>query len=137
MSTDATQAALETEVVRVGDPPPGGESVLLACVWSSRLVSVVSKNAGAVIEAYLAEQRSQRLCGRCLRARFSRPLLHSAERRLLLEAWGSEHCIFIADAGRDVEAGKAACVPTIGYANKQGKRQLAAASGMVIVDSME
>lgn len=47
-------------------------------------------------------------------------------------------CVFIGDASRDVEAGDAAGVPTIGYANKPGKdAKLAAAGAVVIVDSMQ
>ncbi|MFF1794607.1 HAD family hydrolase [Kitasatospora sp. NPDC058263] len=46
--------------------------------------------------------------------------------------------MFIGDAARDVEAGEAAGIQTIGYANKRGKdAKLAAAGAVVIVDSME
>ncbi|MFB6891815.1 hypothetical protein ACFCX4_21200 [Kitasatospora sp. NPDC056327] len=54
-TADAALAALETEAVRGARPTPGGASVLRACARSGRLVSVVSDNAGAAIESYLAE----------------------------------------------------------------------------------
>ncbi|MFF7453056.1 HAD family hydrolase [Kitasatospora sp. NPDC008115] len=63
--------------------------------------------------------------------------------RLLLEAMDAvgakpENCVFIGDAARDVEAGDAAGVPTIGFANKPGKGvKLAAAGAVAIVDSMQ
>ena len=50
---------------------------------------------------------------------------------------GRTVCIFIGDAARDVQAGKAADVATIGYANKPGKEAaLAAAGAVAVTDSM-
>ncbi|MFE4520113.1 HAD family hydrolase, partial [Kitasatospora sp. NPDC056783] len=142
-NTDAVLAALETEAVRLASPTPGGESVLRACARSGRLVSVVSNNAGAAIEAYLTEHGlSDYVAGIFGRAPGD-PSSMKPNPRLLLEAMkaagtGPEHCIFIGDAARDVEAGEAAGVPTIGYANKPGKgARLAAAGAVAIVDSMQ
>ncbi|MFJ9607031.1 HAD family hydrolase [Kitasatospora sp. NPDC101176] len=142
-STDAALAVLETEAVRVAQPTPGGESVLRACARSGRLVSVVSNNAGAAIGAYLAEHGLSDYVAGVFGRVPGDPSSMKPSPRLLLEAMEaagtrSEHCIFIGDAARDVEAGKAAGVPTIGYANKPGKSaKLAAAGAVVIVDSME
>ncbi|MFF3597362.1 HAD family hydrolase [Kitasatospora indigofera] len=142
-STDAELAALETEAVRVARPTLGGESVLRAAARSGRLVSVVSNNAGAAITAYLAEHGlSDYVAGVFGRAPGD-PSSMKPNPRLLLEAMeaagtGPEHSIFIGDAARDVEAGKAAGIQTIGYANMPGKDvKLAAAGAVVIVDSME
>ncbi|WP_030393892.1 HAD family hydrolase [Kitasatospora purpeofusca] len=142
-TTDAALAALETEAVRVARPTAGGESVLRAAARSGRLVSVVSNNAGGAIEAYLAEHG----LGDYMASVFGRtpgdPSSMKPNPRLLLQAMeaagtGPEHCIFIGDAARDVEAGKAAGVATIGYANKPGKdAKLATAGAVVIVHSME
>ncbi|MFF3074492.1 HAD family hydrolase [Kitasatospora sp. NPDC057936] len=141
--TDAALAALETEAVRAACPTRGGESVLRAAVRSGRLVSVVSNNAGTAIEAYLAEHGlSDDVAGVFGRAPGD-PSSMKPNPRLLLEAIdaagiGAERCIFIGDAARDVEAGEAAGVPTIGYANKPGKdAKLADAGAVTIVDSME
>ncbi|MEK2492379.1 HAD hydrolase-like protein [Kitasatospora purpeofusca] len=63
--------------------------------------------------------------------------------RLLIEAMAAtaakpEECIFIGEATRDVEAGNAARVAAIGYANKPGKdARLMAAGAAVAVDSMQ
>ncbi|GAA2841089.1 HAD-IA family hydrolase [Kitasatospora sp. CM 4170] len=142
-STDAALAALETEAVRVARPTPGGESVLRTAVRSGRLASVVSNNAGMAIEAYLTEHGlSDYVAGVFGRAPGD-PSSMKPNPRLLLEAMDAagtrpEHCIFIGDAARDIEAGTAAGIPTIGYANKPGKAEkLGAAGAVVIVDSME
>ncbi|MFC5666171.1 HAD family hydrolase [Kitasatospora misakiensis] len=139
---DAALAELETEAVRVARPTPGGESVLHACARSGRLISVVSNNAGAAIEAYLAEHGlSDYVVGIFGRAPGD-PSSMKPNPRLLLEAIetvgaGQEHCVFIGDAARDVEAGNAAGVPTIGYANKPGKNlKLATAGAVAVVESM-
>ncbi|MFF2745121.1 HAD family hydrolase [Kitasatospora sp. NPDC058048] len=142
-STDAELAALETEAVRVARATPGGESVLQACARSGRLVSVVSNNAGVAIEAYLAERGLSRYVAGVFGRTPGDPSSMKPNPRLLLEAMEAAgtapgHCIFIGDAARDVEAGEAAGVPMIGYANKPGKDvNLAAAGAVVIADSME
>ncbi|MGW7446075.1 HAD family hydrolase [Kitasatospora sp. NPDC054795] len=143
VSADAALAVLETEAVRAARPTPGGESVLRAAVHSGRLVSVVSNNAGDAIETYLTEHGlSEYVAGVFGRAPGD-PSSMKPNPRLLFEAMeaagiGSEPCIFIGDATRDVEAGEAAGILTIGYANKPGKEaKLAAAGAVVIVDSME
>ncbi|MEU1284344.1 HAD-IA family hydrolase [Kitasatospora sp. NPDC005856] len=142
-STDAALAALETEAVRAARPTPGGEAVLRACARSGRLVSVVSNNAGVAIEAYLAERALSSYVAGVFGRAPGDPSSMKPNPRLLLEAMGAagtgqEQCIFIGDAVRDVEAGEAAGVQTIGYANKPGKSAKLAASGaVVIVDSMQ
>ncbi|MDH6704643.1 phosphoglycolate phosphatase-like HAD superfamily hydrolase [Kitasatospora sp. MAA19] len=142
-STDAALAALETEAVRVGRPTPGGESVLRAAARSGRLVSVVSNNAGVAIEAYLTEHGLNDYVAGVFGRAPGDPSSMKPNPRLLLEAMevagaGPGHCIFIGDAARDVEAGGAANIPTIGYANKPGKdAKLAAAGAVVVVDSMQ
>ncbi|MFE7594471.1 HAD family hydrolase [Kitasatospora sp. NPDC057512] len=142
-SADAVLTALETEAVRVARPTLGGESVLRAAVRSGRLVSVVSNNSGAAIETYLTEHGLSGYVAGVFGRAPGDPSSMKPSPRLLLETMeaagtGPEHCIFIGDAARDVEAGKAAGVPTIGYANRPGKDvRLAAAGAVVIVDSME
>ncbi|WP_063780310.1 HAD family hydrolase [Kitasatospora sp. MY 5-36] len=141
-STDAALAALETEAVRVGRPTPGGESLLRACTRSGRMVSVVSNNASVAIEVYLSEHGlSDYIVGVFGRIR-GNPSSMKPSPHLLLEAMKAAQtapieCIFIGDAARDVEAGHAAGIRTIGYANKPGKDvKLAAAGATLVVDSM-
>ncbi|MFE6868526.1 HAD family hydrolase [Kitasatospora sp. NPDC057692] len=140
---DTTLAALETEALRLGRPTPGGESVLHACARSGRLVSVVSNNAGAAIETYLSEHGLDGYVAGVFGRAPGDPSSMKPNPRLLFDAMEAAdtdpgQCIFIGDATRDVEAGEAAGVPTIGYANKPGKEaKLAAAGAVAIVHSMQ
>ncbi|KJY38136.1 HAD-IA family hydrolase [Streptomyces sp. NRRL S-495] len=142
-SLDDELAALETEAARIGRPNPGGESVLRACTRSGRSVSVVSNNAGVAIETYLVDHGLSDYVNHVFGRIPGDPSSMKPSPRLLLDALeaagvGPEDCVFIGDAARDVEAGHAAGVPTIGYANKPGKdAKLAAAGAVAIVDSME
>ncbi|MFB8172635.1 HAD family hydrolase [Kitasatospora purpeofusca] len=142
-ATDDALAMLETEAVIVGRPTAGGESLLLACARSGRPVSVVSNNAGIAIEAYLTAHQLGGLVVGVYGRTPGDPSSMKPNPRLLLEAMESvgarpEECIFIGDASRDVEAGTAAGVATIGYANKPGKDvRLAAAGALLVVDSMQ
>ncbi|MER7702297.1 HAD-IA family hydrolase [Kitasatospora sp. NPDC097605] len=142
-SADVALAALETEAVWIGTPNPGGEAVLLACARSGRSVSVVSNNAGAAIEAYLTDHGLSGYVAGVFGRVPGDPSSMKPNPRLLIdamEAMGARpvECVFIGDAARDVEAGSAAGVPTIGYANKPGKdAKLAAAGAVVVVDSMQ
>ncbi|GAA2810034.1 HAD family hydrolase [Kitasatospora paracochleata] len=143
VAADAALAALETEAVRIGRPNPGGESVLRACARSNRAVSVVSNNAGAAIEAYLSDHGLSGYVTGIFGRSPGDPSSMKPNPRLLLaamDAAGSrpDECIFIGDAARDVEAGYAAGVATIGYANKPGKdTRLSSAGAVVVVDSMQ
>ncbi|MFC6596948.1 HAD-IA family hydrolase [Kitasatospora paranensis] len=140
---DDALASLETEAVRVGRPNLGGESVLRACGKSGRSVSVVSNNSGTAIEEYL----SLRGLSGYVSGIFGRvpgdPSSMKPSPRLLQDAMAAAgrkpgECIFIGDAVRDVEAGEAATVGTIGYANKPGKYlRLATAGAVVVVESMQ
>ncbi|WP_245194864.1 HAD family hydrolase [Kitasatospora phosalacinea] len=141
-ATDRALATLETEAVRIGRPNAGGESVLHACARTGRSVSVVSNNASVAIEAYLTDRGLDGYVTGVFGRVLGDPSSMKPSPRLLLKAMDAvgskpEECIFIGDAARDVEAGEAAGVPTIGYANKPGKdARLAAAGAVVIVDSM-
>ncbi|MEV8093711.1 HAD-IA family hydrolase [Kitasatospora sp. NPDC085879] len=140
---DQVLAGLETEAVQAGQPNTGGEAVLRACALSGRMVSVVSNNAGAAIERYLSDHGLRSYVVGVFGRTPGEPSSMKPSPRLLLdamEAVGSKpaECIFIGDAARDVEAGEAAGVATIGFANKPGKdAKLAAAGAVVIVDSMQ
>lgn len=104
---------------------------------------MVSNNASSAIQAYLD---AHGLNG-CVAGVFGRvpgdPSSMKPSPRLLHNAMEAAsatptECIFIGDAARDVQAGHAAGVATIGYANKPGKESaLAAAGAAAVVDSME
>ncbi|MFF2353951.1 HAD family hydrolase [Kitasatospora sp. NPDC058115] len=139
---DKALTVLETEAVLTGKSNPGGESVLRACMRSGRSVSVVSNNAALAIETYLAKKRLRRYVAGVFGRVSGDPASMKPSPRLLLEAIEAakakpEECIFIGDAVRDVEAGYAAGVATVGYANKPGKEtKLITAGAVAVVTSM-
>ncbi|MEY9870686.1 beta-phosphoglucomutase-like phosphatase (HAD superfamily) [Streptacidiphilus sp. MAP12-33] len=139
---DAALTALEVEAVGMSQPTPGSGALLLACAESKRSVSVVSNNSAAAITAFLAAHGLSGYVAGIFGRVPGDPSSMKPNPRLLLEAMEAEaskpqQCIFIGDAARDVEAGEAAGVATIGYANKPGKDvRLANAGAAAVVDSM-
>ncbi|MFC3983206.1 HAD family hydrolase [Streptosporangium jomthongense] len=140
---DAALTRLEEEAVQLAHPTPGGETVLRACAESGRTVWLVSNNASSAIRAYLnARGLNSQVAGVFGRVPGD-PASMKPSPRLLLDAMdvaGSvpAECVFIGDAVRDVEAGDAADVSTVGYANKPGKdSSLAAAGAVAVVGSMK
>ncbi|MEV4093222.1 HAD family hydrolase [Streptosporangium saharense] len=135
---DAALTRLEEEAVQLAQPTPGGEAVLRACVESGRTVWLVSNNASNAIRAYLnAHGLSSQVAGVFGRVPGDPTSMKPSPRLLLdaMDAAGSvpAECVFIGDAVRDVEAGDAAGVSTIGYANKPGKDTSLSAAGAVAV----
>ncbi|MFF1795154.1 HAD family hydrolase [Kitasatospora sp. NPDC058263] len=142
-AADGRLAELEMEAIRVSQPNADGKSVLQACSRSGRLVSEVSNNATVAIEAYLSGGGLRDLVTGVFGGTPGDPSSMKPNPRLLLEAMEAvetrpHECGFIGDAVRDVEAGNAASVPTIGYANKPGKdSRLAAVGAVLVADSMQ
>lgn len=139
---DTVLTRLEEEAVQLARPTPGGAAVLRACVASGRTVWMVSNNASSAIQSYLnMHDLSDQVAGVFGRVPGD-PSSMKPSPRLLLDAMDAATarpaaCIFIGDAVRDVEAGDAAGVATIGYANKPGKdTALASAGAVVVVSSM-
>ncbi|MEU1731356.1 HAD-IA family hydrolase [Streptosporangium sp. NPDC020145] len=140
---DAALTRLEEEAIQLACPTLGGEAVLRACGDSGRTAWMVSNNASSAIRAYLnAHGLSSQVAGVFGRVPGD-PASMKPSPRLLLDAMNAAgsapaECVFIGDAVRDVEAGNAAGVPTIGYANKPGKgSSLAAAGAVAVVGSMK
>ncbi|MBB0244079.1 HAD hydrolase-like protein [Streptomyces alkaliphilus] len=134
---DRILAALETEAARLARPNPEMSAVLDAAVHASRDVIVVSNNAGSAIRCYLENHRLTHQVPKVVGRRSGEPESMKPSPRLLLDAMESgrdaSEYVFIGDAVRDVEAGHAAGVHTIGYANKQRKEQALADAGAVVV----
>ncbi|MFJ1796936.1 HAD family hydrolase [Kitasatospora griseola] len=113
------------------------------CAISGRSVSIVSNNSVAAIEANLANQGLDGYVAGIFGRVSGDVASMKPNPRLLLEAVRAvdgnlKDCIFIGDAARDVGAGHAADVATIGYANKPGKEgKLKAAGAVAIVDLMQ
>jgi N-acetyl-D-muramate 6-phosphate phosphatase len=139
---DERLGQLEEDAVRVARPTPGSESLLKACRETGRSVWVVSNNSTTAISGYLSAHRLDPLVAGVFGRVPGDPSLMKPNPRLLhdaIRAAGATaaECVFIGDAPRDVEAGTAAGMPTIGYANKPHKpAKLTAAGAVVVTDSM-
>ncbi len=142
-TTDLALAQLEEEAVSLGEPNIGGASVMHACTETGRSVWIVSNNATSAICAYLVKHDLAVHVAGVFGRVHGNPSSMKPNPRLLLDAMDAAgakatECIFIGDAVRDVEAGHAAGVATIGYANKPGKEaRLTAARAVLVVDSMQ
>ncbi|MCZ2525065.1 HAD family hydrolase [Streptomyces sp. HB2AG] len=140
---DTILATLETEAAQSARPTPYAASLLKACTSSGRSVHIVSNNAGQAIQQYLDAHQLSGYVAAVFGRRPNDPasmkpnpqLLHDA---MTAAAAQAAECIFIGDAVRDVQAGDAAGIRTIGYANKPGKREkLSETAAATIVDSMK
>ena len=139
-AADEALTELETEATQLARPNPEIERVLEACEATGRSVIVVSNNAALAIRGYLEKHalvsRVVDVVGRVPGV----PASMKPSPRLLLDAMGegpASEYVFLGDAVRDVEAGHAAGVPTIGYANKPRKvRALADAGAVAVYESL-
>lgn len=139
---DTTLVELEMSAARQAVLTPGVEPFLAAVAEAGLAIRVVSNNSSECIAAFLAEHRMRAQVAGVHGRRRGEPDSMKPSARLLLDAMtaagaGSTNCVFVGDAVRDVEAGTAAGVPTIGYANKPGKHtRLTDAGAAVVVDSL-
>lgn len=116
----------EVDAVKTAAPTPGAAQLIEGADRAGLTVAIVSNNSEEAIAAYL---RARGLDGHVatIEARpFGRPELMKPDPYLLqraLSATGFEarHAVFIGDSKSDVEAGLAAGIATIGFANKPGK----------------
>lgn len=140
---DRALARMETEAARLARPTPGGEAFLRACCASGRSVWIVSNNDGGAIRVYLEAHSLSGLVAGVFGRVPGEPAAMKPDPRLLTDAMDAAtakpgECVFIGDAVRDVQAGNAVGVGTIGYANKPGKDvKLQQAGAVVVVGSMQ
>ncbi|MFI5756557.1 HAD family hydrolase [Streptomyces sp. NPDC051569] len=142
-TADETLTRLEVEAVALAERTVGGEAVIRACAESGRSVWIISNNSGDAIRAYLDDHGlSGDIAGVFGRVPGD-PTSMKPNPRLLLDALSAAStapasCVFVGDAARDVQAGRAVEVATIGYANKPGKEaKLVAAGAVAVTDSMD
>jgi phosphoglycolate phosphatase len=135
---DAEGTAVATAI-----PTFGGAELLAAAKAAGRWVGIVSNNATRAVETYL---RRHQLDGHvdAVAARLDdmdprqlKPQPYLVRQALALARTTPADAVLIGDSVSDVEAGHAAGIATIGYANKPGKRQrLTDAGATVVVDTM-
>ena len=115
----------ESRAVETARPTPGSVDLIITAYRTGRTVTIVSNNSTAAIMKYLADH----LLSDYIRAVFGRdddPALMKPSPYRVREAVSSlgadpHECAFVGDSDSDVLAGRLACVPVIGYANKPVK----------------
>ncbi|BCY05405.1 HAD family hydrolase [Actinoplanes sp. L3-i22] len=141
--SDACRDA-EVKAIASATPTPGAADVLRAAHAAGRSVAIVSNNSSAAIEAYLHQHDLLRYVAG-IAARFDgmdprllKPDPFLVEQGPAAARASRDAAIFIGDSVTDIEAGQAACIPTVGYANKPGKDQrLTDAGADVVIGSMQ
>ncbi|MBB2945342.1 phosphoglycolate phosphatase [Actinoplanes lutulentus] len=133
----------EVTAVQSAAPTQGADEVLRAASLTGRKVAVVSNNATTAIGEYLAlHGMASYVDGIASRFDGMDPCLLKPHPFLLERALSSagvprDRAVFIGDSVTDVEAGRAAGIRTIGYANKPGKQQrLTDAGADIVIHSM-
>jgi HAD superfamily hydrolase (TIGR01662 family) len=119
---------LEVEAVASAPATPGAAEAIRSLASSGRTVTVVSNNSRDAVCAYL---RAHDLAGHVtgVSARTTADPTRLKPNTFLLDQ-AVEHlgaaageCVMVGDSTADVQAAKAAWVPSIAYANKPGKRK--------------
>ncbi|MGD9988685.1 HAD family hydrolase [Pseudonocardia sp.] len=134
--------AREIEAVGAATPTPGLREALEALTDADRTVTIVSNNSERAIRAYLDRTCLRRHVAGVVGRIAYEPTRMKPRPDLLLAAVserGAEptSCVMIGDSVSDIEAAKAAGVPSIGYANRPVKRaRLEAAAPSFVMDSM-
>jgi phosphoglycolate phosphatase len=134
---DAERAAVRTAL-----PTPGAADAIAACNASRRVVAIVSNNYGQAVVDYLARVGLSSQVAHIIGRNPTDPALMKPSPHLIEDAisvLGVEPsaCVFVGDQTTDIEAGRAAGVPTIGYANKPGKVvALQSAGADVVLENM-
>ncbi|MGC4940508.1 HAD family hydrolase [Kribbella sp. DT2] len=123
---EAALQEAELAAVRTALPTPGAAESIAACNASGRVVAIVSNNYGQAVTDYLAriglaEQVAYIVGRNATDPTLMKPSPHLIEKAIQALNLESSDCVFVGDQTTDIEAGRAAGVPTIGYANKPGK----------------
>lgn len=132
----------EIEAAATAEPTPGAAEFLAACQATGRPVAIVSNNTADAITAYLERTDLSRYVAHVEgRDRHDTALMkpHPYLLNVSMRAIGASPAktTFIGDSTSDIQAGTAAGVPTIGYANKPGKpHRLLAAGASAITENM-
>jgi HAD superfamily hydrolase (TIGR01509 family) len=139
------EAALRVEEVSAVEkamPTVGSTDAIRAIHKSGRQAAIVSNNSMAAVEVYLNRYRLQREID-FISARTSKfvgrlkPHPEFADRAIDALRVSPSKAVLIGDSVTDIQAGRAAGVSTIGFANKPGKEATMAAEGAdVIITSM-
>lgn len=132
----------ELTAIETARPTPGAAESIAACTTSGRLVAIVSNNYAVAVTDYLARVGLSESVAHVEGRNPNDPTLMKPDPYLIERAVGAlgtdpATSVFVGDQTTDIEAGRTAGVPTIGYANKPGKFEaLEKAGADVVLTSM-
>jgi HAD superfamily hydrolase (TIGR01662 family) len=137
-STEAEMTGQELAAVPTARPAAYVHDVITTARETGRTIAVVSNNSDRAVCAYLElhglDDRVNLVVARTSSdPELLKPSPHLIEQAISdLDAQPAE-CVLVGDSTTDIEAGRAARVSTIGYANKPGKHELLAAAGATAI----
>jgi phosphoglycolate phosphatase len=133
----------ELAAIATAEPTAGAEDVLRAAADTGRRVAIVSNNTSHAVERYLFTRDLMRYIDGIAARPDDLDPVHLKPDPLLVRAGLTTLqaepavAVLVGDTTDDIEAGQAAGVPTIGYANKPGKRErLGDAGADALTDTM-
>jgi HAD superfamily hydrolase (TIGR01549 family) len=139
--TDARLRQAEIDAVATATPTPHAEKLITTWRRAGRRVAAISNNSEDALAAYVAHRGLQLdlIVGRkSPDPTILKPNPHLVARAISMLHADPRVCTFVGDSASDIVAGRRVGVPTIGLANKAGKRQrLVDAGASVVVDDME
>jgi HAD superfamily hydrolase (TIGR01509 family) len=133
---DALRAA-ERRAAASAIPTPGSHNVIQAANRLGVRVALVSNNSAEAVELYLADHGLTRYIGPVIGRAYADPGRMKPNPEPILSAIhalnvGAADCTLIGDSLSDIEAGRAAGVRVVGYANRAGKVEPFAVADAVI-----
>lgn len=135
---NAAFTAHEVEAIATAQPTPMAHDLIRAWSQTGRSLAIVSNNSKAAIEAYLDLHDLRRYVTYVSARVSANPTLLKPSPYLLQDAIESVGVpagavAFVGDSVTDIQAGHAAGLVSIGYANRPGKDMLLRASGAHLV----
>lgn len=123
---EAAFAARECEAIRWAKPTTGAHDFIREWHRSGRSVAIVSNNSRVAIERYVSLHRLERQISVIAAREFTDPTLLKPSPHLVraaLDKTGADPnlSVFIGDSISDIQAGRAAGVVCVGFANRPGK----------------
>jgi HAD superfamily hydrolase (TIGR01509 family) len=127
----------ELTAIETARPTPGAAESIAACNSTGRLVAIVSNNFAGAVAKYLVRVRLADGVSHVEGRNPTDPTMMKPDPYLLQRAIRKlgvkpSACVFIGDQTTDIEAGRAAGISTIGYANKPGKVEALSSADVVL-----
>jgi HAD superfamily hydrolase (TIGR01509 family) len=139
---EAELTSLEETAVTTAKPAAYVHEVVTSARESGRTVSVVSNNSERAVNTYLTQHgladRIDLVIARTTHdPALLKPSPHLIEKALDALSAAPSACAFVGDSTTDIEAAAIVGVPSIGYANKPGKKdRLAQAGAAAVISSL-